>query len=293
MKAKIFKRNVSPYLLITLLWSSCFATLGYAGDTVTWTYFSYPPLYVLENDKDPTGFGFDIMNLAISAVPEYKHVVRKIPIKRFSEQMKTGKDCICSYGMIKTPDREKWAIFSYPCRVIIPRMIVIRKNDSAKFGGGSAVSLSKLMKNEKLTLLLKKGTRYGERIDNILNKISGLDNITYLYSDELGRQALEMLIAHRGDYFLSLSSTTYDAEKLGYADKIALIPIEDETYLTGSVACSKNERGRQVIEKVNRMLRKEIESGKIYQILSRWVPDEMRREFKLQYEILLVEPLKQ
>lgn len=188
MTAKIFKRNLSTYLLITLLWSSCFAALGYAGDTVTWAYFSYPPLYILENDNEPTGFGFDITNLAISAMPEYKHVVRKIPIKRFIEQM---------------------------------------------------------------------------------------------------------LITRRGDYFLSLSSTIYDAEKLGYADKITLIPIEDETYLTGSVACSKNERGRKVIEKVNSTLRKEIVSGKIYQILSRWVPDKIRREFKRQYEALLVNPLKQ
>jgi len=293
MNAKIVKRKVSPYLLMALLWSSCFSTLGYTGDTITWVYFSYPPLFILENDKDPTGFGFDIMNLAISAMPEYKHIVRKVPIKRFAEQMKTGKDCICSYGMIKTPDREKWAFFSHPCRIIIPRMIVIRKNDLVKFGGGSAVSLSKLIKNEKLTLLLKKGTRYGERIDNIINKNSGFDNITYLYSDELGRPALKMLMARRGDYFLSLSSTIYDAERLGYADKIALIPIENETYLTGSVACSKNESGRHVIERVNKMLRREIESEKIYQILSGWVPDNMRREFRLQYEILLFEPLKQ
>ncbi len=63
-----------------------------------------------------------------------------------------------------------------------------------------------------------------------------------------------MLLNRRGDYFLSLSSTIYDAEKLGYADKIALIPIEDETYMTGSVACSKNEAGKQVIEEVNSMM---------------------------------------
>lgn len=293
MNAKIFKRNLSTYLLITLLWSNCFVTLGYAGDTVTWAYFSYTPLFILENDKEPTGFGFDIMNLAISAMPEYKHAVKRIPIKRFAEQMKTGKDCICVYGMIKTPDREKWAFFSHPCRIVMPRMIVIRKIDLAKFGGGSAVSLSRLIKNDKLTLLLKKGTRYGERIDNILNKNLGLDNITYLYSDELGRQALKMLMTRRGDYFLSLSSTIYDAKKLGYADKIELIPIKDETYMTACVACSKNEIGRQVIEKVNSMLRKEIASGKIYQILSRWVPDKMRLEFKREYEALLVEPLKQ
>jgi len=162
--------------------------------------------------------------------------------------MKTGKNCICAYGMIKTPDRENWAFFSHPCRIIIPRMIVIRKNDLVKFGGGSAVSLSKLIKNNKLTLLLKKGTRYGERIDKILNESSGLENITYLYSDELGEQALKMLMARRGDYFLSLSSTIYDVKRLGYADKIELIPIEDETYMTGCVACSKNEKGREVIE---------------------------------------------
>ena len=293
MNARISKRDVRIYLLVALLWSSCFAASGHAGDTVTWAYFSYPPLFILENEKDPTGFGFDITNLAISAMPEYRHVVRKIPIKRFIQQMKTGKNCICAYGMIKTPDREKWAFFSHPCRIIMPRMIVIRKDDLTKFGGGSAVSLSRLIKNEKLTLLLKKGTRYGARIDKILNESSGLDNISYLYSDELGRQALKMLMARRGDYFLSLSSTIYDAEKLGYADDIALIPIEDETYITGCVACSKNERGRRVIEKVNSMLRKEISSGKIYQILSSRVPDMMRREFKREYEVLLIEPLKQ
>lgn len=293
MNTRIYKRHMSTYLLIVLLWLSCFATSGYTGDTVTWVYFSYPPLFILENDKDPTGFGIDITSLAISAMPKYKHVVRKIPIKRFVAQMKAGKTCICAYGMIKTPDREKWAVFSHPCRIIIPRMIVIRKNDVLKFGGGSAVSLSKLIKNKKLTLLLKKGTRYGERIDKILNENSGSVNITYLYSDALGQQELKMLMARHGDYFLSLSSTIYDAEKLGYADKIALIPIKDETYITGCVACSKNERGKEVIEKINNMLRKEIASGKIYQILSRWVPDKMLREFKREYELLIVEPLKQ
>jgi len=293
MKGKNIMKNMGPYLLIALLWSGCFATSGHAGGRVTWAWFRYPPMFIMENEKDPTGFGFDIMDLAISAMPEFKHDIKKMPIKRFVEQMKAGKDCICAYGMIKTPDREKWAFFSQPCRIIIPRMIVVRKDDLTKFGGGSAVSIAKLIKNKKLTLLLKKGTRYGERIDTILNENPEAENITYLYTDELGRQALKMLMNRRGDYCLSLSSTLYEAEKLGYADKIALIPIEDETYLTGRVACSKTEKGKEVVEKVNRMLHKEITSGKIYQILSSQVPDMMRREFKRQYEILLVEPLEQ
>ena len=77
--------------------------------------------------------------------------------------MKTGKDCICVYGMIKTPDREKWAYFSFPSRIVFPRMIVIRKSDLIKFGGGGAVSLSEFLKRKELVLLLKKGTRYGKR----------------------------------------------------------------------------------------------------------------------------------
>ncbi len=67
MNAKNFKKGVGTYLLLSLLWSGCFAALGYAGNVVTWAYFTYPPMFILENEKDPTGFGFDIINLAISA----------------------------------------------------------------------------------------------------------------------------------------------------------------------------------------------------------------------------------
>ena len=286
-------RGLSLSLLLSFLYVTISATAGFAEETVTWAYFSYPPLFVTDKHKDPEGFGFDIINLAISSMPEYEHSLKKIPIKRFMEQMKAGKDCVCSYGMIRTRDREKWALFSYPCRIIMPRMVVIRKRDLERFGRGSPVSLSELIEDESLTLLLKRGTRYGKRIDRILNEHRGSPNITYLYSDNLGQQALKMLMAGRGDYFLSLSSTTYDAEKLGYADRIALIPIEGESYLTGRVACSRNETGKRIIERVNEMLRKEIPNGRIYRILSRWVPGRMRREFKKMYEELLVAPLKQ
>ncbi len=260
-----------------------------AKDTINWAYFSYPPLYIVERGK-VSGIGIDIQNLLWQNMPEYEHQRIETSVQRMFENMKHGQN-YCVIGPLKTPEREEFLHYSIPCRLDIPDMLAIRKEDKQKLGIGLDVSLEELMQSNRFIFGNQKGISHG-KLDAVIKKYEGKQNIVFVSGSEPDDQLLNMLAAKRID---GLITSYYTLKKFGFYDKVTLIPIREygDMPMIGYITCPKNEWGKQVIEKIDAALRKEIPTERYLQCYLPYIDQNMVPEFRKRFEEYILKPSKQ
>ncbi len=284
--------NMMLFTAVFILFS---LTSAMADDPVTWPVFSYPPVFIIEQGKTPSGVGIDVINLIKSKLPEYEHKIKEVPISRVFRSLQDGYH-YCAYGVLKTPEREAYMYYSLPCRITTPCFVVVRKEDVEKFGGGKKISLRELLENNNLKLLIKKDVIYNKEINSVIDGYAGQKHVYVLPSDELGKKEVQLLAAKRIDYTISVVSTAYEAKQMGLIDKISFLPFEDtyNHYDVGYIACPKNEWGRQMTDKINKILKEEIPKPQFFDLFKPLVTENMIPELRNQYEKLIMnsEPAK-
>jgi uncharacterized protein (TIGR02285 family) len=280
-------------LAIAVLCSGLYRTAD-AKEKIIWPYMCYYPIYICDNDKLVGGAGLKIYHLMWENMPEYQHEAVLLPIKRFLKAMKEGKHYLF-WGLYKTPEREKYLYFSLPCRISPPTMVVIRKSDLKRFGGGETVSLKALLDDKALRFLTFSSFSFGSGVDELLKEYENAENVHTEYrTDKTNQHALDLLIKKRIDYFLKLNGTRHIATEMGIGDQIVFIPIKEQAhYKVGHIAAPKNAWGKQMIEKVNVVLRKQIPTEAFFQFFTPLVSDNVVPELRRQFNELVVEPSKE
>lgn len=284
-------------ILVTLtafLLGLVFFETSHGKEKITWPYLCYYPLYICENKRVVAGAGWDILNLMWQNMPEYEHEAVLRPVKRILKDMKDGKHYLF-YGLYKTPEREKYVYFSLPCRISTPTMVVTRKEDFKKFGTGTSVSLKSLLEDKHLRFLMFSDISFGGGTDELLKTHGKAENVYTEYrTDKMNQYALELLLKKRIDYFLALNGTRHRAGELGMSDEIVFIPIqEQEDYKVGYITAPKNAWGKQMIQKVNQVLKKQVSTEYFFNLFKPLVTENMVSELQRQFNRLIVEPAKQ
>ncbi len=276
-----------------MLCSGLFATAD-AKEKITWPYICFPPIYICDNDKLVGGAGWEISDLLWANMPEYNHEIVLEPLKRSLEEFKHGKQYLL-LGPVKIPEREKYLYYSIPCMLYPPTMVVIRKSDLQRFGGGETVSLKALLEDRALRFLMFSSISFGGGMDKLLKENEKAKNVYMEYrTDKSDRHALDLLLKKRIDYFLVLIGTRHTANEMGIADQIVYIPIKEMNhYNLGHIVAPKNEWGKQMIRKVNQVLRKQIATENFFQFFTPLVSDNVVPELRRQFKELILEPSKQ
>ncbi|MBW1870384.1 MAG: hypothetical protein JRI73_14355 [Deltaproteobacteria bacterium] len=274
-------------LAIAVLCSGLYRSAD-AREKVIWPYICFYPIYICDNDKLVGGAGLEIYHLIWENMPEYKHESVLLPVKRFLKDMKEGKHYLF-WGLYRTPEREKYLYFSIPCRISTPTMVVIRKDDLERFGGGKAVSLKALLDDKALRFLIFDSISFGSGVDELLKKYEKAENVYTEYrTDQMNQHALDLLLKKRIDYFLKLNGTRHIAIEMGIADEIVFIPIEEQThYKVGHIVAPKNEWGKQMIKKVNQVLRKQIPTETFFQFFTPLVSENLVPDLRQQFNELI------
>ena len=287
----MFKKLYVIFIIAVLC--SGFYGAADAREKITWPYICYYPIYICENDKLVGGAGLEISHLIWENMPEYKHEVVLLPVKRMLQEFKHGKHYLF-WGLYKTPERAKYLYYSIPCRISPPTMVVIRKSDLQRFGGGETLSLKALLEDMTLRFLIFDSISFGRGVDELLKEYEKAGNVYTEYrTDKTDQHALDLLIKKRIDYFLALNGTRHIASEMGIADQIVFIPIkEQKDYKVGHIVAPKNEWGKQMIEKVNQILRKQIPTETFFQFFKPLVSDNIVPELRRQFKELIVEPSK-
>lgn len=262
-----------------------------AKEKIVWPYICYFPIAICDGDSLKGGYEHSVFELIRDNMPEYEFELRLEPLKRTLNDMKKGTHNLC-YGLYKTPEREKFLVYSLPCRLGTPSAIVVRKEDLNRFGGGKSVSLGNLLRNSKLKFLTFHSISFGVTLDELINRYKNASHVHMDYrTDEVDAYLIDLLLKDRIDYSMTFNGTPYIANKLGLADKVAFINLtEAPEYKTGHITAPKNEWGVKVIKKINQLLKREVPTDQFYQFFKPYVGLNLEPEYRKQFKKLLVDP---
>ena len=287
--------RLSPAILLLvfclLSGLACFRP-AMAKDEITWLEADAPPFFIEHGPDKGQGYEDVITAIIQHDMPDYVHHRLTATISRHYHDFKTGKK-VCSVGLYKTPEREKFLYFSIPSFFTLPTVIIIKKDRFADFGNSKTVSLEKVLQKKDLLIGRAQNRSYGRYVDEILDRHKGAGNIFVYEGEQLSLNFFRMLQMDRLDGVIGLpEEAMYLAEKLGIRDRIMTLTIREnqrgmESWLSYA-ACSRTPWGKKVIARINEVLLKERPTERYRAAYERWLdPSSLENYRKLYRRVFL------
>ncbi len=268
-----------------------------ARDTITWANDNMPPAFIVDGPEKGNGIVDGVVEIYKAHLPEYDHDHIVGNMARILQMMKNGEK-VCYAGFFKTPEREKYIYFSIPNLINYSNIIVVKKSRlKSLFGNKESVSLEALLKNPDLRLGVTRDRSYGGAVDELLKKYKDKNkNIVYRAGQDSLKGLLRMLSAERIDYTIGFPwEVPYVAQQINKRDDISALAIEEgkkDYWIKNYMGCPKNEWGRQMIEKINRILLDVRPTEKHMYHQLKWFPRDMEPQIRKAYkdQILTITP---
>lgn len=246
---------IQPIYFATVIVCIAFTKLAFAKDEILWGVGNQPPRLTYSVDGKLGGQGGiqqNILTQELAADYDAKYI--QTNWARFEAEVKRGAK-MCSSFLVKTSDRMDYIAFSIPWHIDLPHRIVMHRHTWKSQGFPSQLSLKAIMTNEDLKGFIEKGRSYGN-LDKLLKNPESSSNINVLSIRPA--QGLGMLNKHRMDYTLEYPYfTSYFQQQHKSEEELVSIPIsEGQEYLYTYVGCPNTIWGRQVIQKVNKIIEK-------------------------------------
>lgn len=262
-----------------------------AKDEITWLEVNMPPYLIQEGPHQGQGYGNVIGAILEQHLPEYDHHRLVANVIRHFDMFKRG-DKVCSIGLYRTPEREAFLHFSIPSMMTMPAVLVVRK-DHLHLYAGAQVSLAELLRNREFRLGLSSDRSYGTGLDVVLKQQQQVNSWVLFAGQELGENYLKMLLLDRLDGVLALpDEAMYHAGSMGIRERIALVPLsENQQNPAGwmcTVACSKNQWGREVIDRINEVLVRVRPTDPYRQAYERWLDANALDRYRNVYDTLFL-----
>ncbi len=229
------------------------AGAGRAADvSVTWAIYDAPPFMIADGPDRDAGVFDRIRHLLDERLAGSPQVTLVAPFPRLLASLKDGVP-LCFIGGVETPERDGFAAFSLPVAMFYPLRIVVHATERARFESRAPLSLEGLLADPSLRSSLLKDRSFGGRVDALLRR----NPPSSVYSDFGG--AFNMLLADRLDYLVDYSAiAAYGAKRLGQPGALVDLPFaEAPAPVFSRVMCPKSDWGRQVIARVDAILRVE------------------------------------
>jgi uncharacterized protein (TIGR02285 family) len=271
-------RSVAFVLGMVLL----LASGAHAKEKITWGVPQAAPNQIVDGPDKGQGIRDQIQQLLQERLVGYEHQTIVATFPRIQSEMKKG-DLWCFVGSPRSPALEEFAVFSMPAQISLPRRIIVRKKDLARFEPAAGLSLEALLADRSLQTSFGRGVAFGPRIDALLSKFQ-----PHVHADDT--EALRMLLAGRIDYlYVFPIFATYAARQLGRDAELAALPFSEMTdAVLGRVMCANSDAGRQVIRDVDAILREERPKARYRRIMESWQDEDGVREIRRQYDKLLL-----
>lgn len=264
-----------------------------AKEKITWLEATFPPFLIHEGKYAGQGYGDTVTGIITENLNQYDHEHIKANISRHYRMFKRGEN-VCTVGLYKTPERQKFVYFSIPSFFTLPNVIVINKKKYQEFGGRNQVSLAEILKQNHMVIGRSKNRSYGPVIDSMLNTYGNKSNTFEYEGDELSLNFFEMLKRDRLDGIIGLpEEVIYQAENLGIRDQLMTLTIaENQQNLSAwlsYVVCSKTPWGKKVIEDIDRVLIEERSKQTYRAAYERWLDEGSIRTYRNAYDRYFIE----
>jgi uncharacterized protein (TIGR02285 family) len=273
------------FFLLALLFGAAGAV--HAGDkpVVYWPYFNFPPHFIVHGDR-PEGMGIDVALAVQKEMPEYEHVFIQASPQRIFEELRTGRERFAVCGLLKTPEREGYVLYSdTPCRVSFSMLVVMRREDIGRLAPDGKASLTSLAADHGLCYGYIPGLNYGSFARYVDPQTSAARGLRAATAHDVG-QLLDMLAEKRIDWFVHDSlGIWYMAGEQGMRDRIAVVEAWEcpPSPSFGYVACSWTEKGEETMARINRAMSRLVDSERLYRVLKQWIPERLDTAFDRVY----------
>jgi len=224
---------------------------------ITWMQADTPPFHIGEGPLAGQGVKDRQYQFLSQHLPRFQHRQMIASVARNWYDLEHS-DGICIIGVARTPEREKYTLFSERQLTGYGSRIIVRRDGAAKFkeflDSHGAVDLSKLARSDALVGGFVAALHYGDSITAFIgdeHRIARLDKFV------TPPQLFNVLNAGRLDYvFGQPVEAAYFSRQHGMkASDLVALQIAGGAQGGGlSVGCSNGLLGRQVIQAIDRLL---------------------------------------
>ena len=215
----------------------------------------FPPWMVLDGPDKGTGTFNHILPIVQRSLPEYEHVTERMNWARFWHEVENDKNLCYTFGL-KSAKRDKLVYYSAPITIGLPNAVIMKKETAHLIGNPASYSIIELLKEEKIKGYVEKNRSFTNKVDSLMINHESGSNLKRV--SESSESLTKMVITGRIDYTIEYPIVaSYYEKKLDEEGTLVSIPISEMdpvTYIY--VNCTKNERGRRVIEKLDEELKK-------------------------------------
>jgi uncharacterized protein (TIGR02285 family) len=224
-------------------------------EIIQWATPNSPPIYI--HDGPDAGKGYGDLGLAylIDNLPDYKHDIWAVDTPRALFEMQR-RDGICFYPVVKTAEREAFAVFSARPVPLLGFTVVTVEDKRSLFSSAltsdGKVELTRLRASETLKGGNLLGQPYSEAITNLLNdSAKPLKLVAVPQLDQLQK----MLRAGFIDFYFYYPYLAHLPAGTPPLKSLLVLPIENEPQMVKAyVACSRGARGEAVIKRIDLLL---------------------------------------
>jgi len=269
-----------------------FLSVLFSKDTITWIIWDLPPNYIINGEKKGKGYQDIRLKILQDKMPSYNHETILMNVNRAIATYKNRDDSqtiYCTNDLISHPTLDIDDYLSMATFHFEATYLVASKEKAHLFGKtGESVVLKDLIQNPDLRLVVSKNRPYlgaGKVLDAYLKNHPQQKHITFLSTLNIGKSMYSFVFANRADYTFEYPfRATYYGEETGFSDKMVIFPIkENEGVFYGFVSCIKTKKGRQVIDKVNDVLREVKPTNEWLLPFVEWLPTKALKDSYIKY----------
>lgn len=249
---------------------------------VQWFSSDFPPLSIVSGPYKGQGAVDQWQAHVIEQLGDLRHQQIVANTARIKEEM-LRRENACNPAYLKTPEREKYAVFSEPLMGLLPNGLITlssRKNEFQPYlNSRGELRLADLLAAQKMQLAVASGRSFGVAIDPVLQNPAVTGQLVQFNASDLFSSGLLQLTRGKHvdaviGYAMELS---WNIRRLGLSDEqFSFIPVEGETApIPVYIACARSAAGELIIARVNKLIR----TGKLPEVAVRayreWLPEDV------------------
>jgi uncharacterized protein (TIGR02285 family) len=255
---------------------------------VVWSIIPYAPIHILDGQYQGQGIADTYLKEAQSSLAQYHHINQVMTPARAWHQIAKQDQLICHPSALKTTEREAYAYFSQAAMITpVIRALMTKRNWKKYFANQTSINIASYLAKKEGSLGIVSHRSYGEHIDRVVERgVRENKNIVQASGRYGSRQLFEMLINGRIDMMLEYPWVTAYFNKVKKNRDVELVNLnisDFPSYSPSYVACSRNEEGKKLIEKLNAFIERTIPIEKNRQRMMDWLDASEAAKFEQDY----------
>lgn len=258
------------------------AAPGLAADKLVWLTRDLPPLTVFNGPSKDQGVIDQLLPQLIAGMPQYQHSILHVNRAR-AIQILESPTLSCDPALVWNPARAQSIAYSAAVLGLHSNGLIVRREDVptiSNFINDGHVDIEALLNARVIKLGLIGQRSYGEWIDSRLAAGPASQLSIHYGNDALG-SLLQMQQAGRVQGLLGYwpEIRTKAQQQALPADALVFYPIKGTaTFEPIYIGCSNTPQGRQIIRRINTLL-KNLPHDMLIQSYAQWMEPEQREAY--------------